>query len=138
MRLGDPAFLVDDVRDPLGVLVFRRFGGSVGDADLAIGVAEQGEGEFELVGEAGVGVDVVETGAEDGGVLRFVIVDEVPEPGTFGRSARGIGLRIEPEHDLPSAQFVERDLAPAVIGDFKVRGLVANVEHSSSIVSCQH
>jgi hypothetical protein len=124
------ALLVDDVGDPFGVFVFRRFGGSVGDADLAVGVAEQGEGEVELVGKAGVGVDVVETGAEDGGVLRFVIVDEVPEPGTLGRSARGIGLRIEPQHDLTTAQVVKRDLAPAVIGDFKVRGLVANVEHA--------
>ena len=113
MRLGDPALLVDDVRDPFGVFVLRRFGGSVGDADLAVGVAEQREGEGELVGKARVGVDVVETGAEDGGVLRFVLVDEVPEPGTFGRSARGIGLRIEPEHDLPPAQVVELHSAMA-------------------------
>jgi hypothetical protein len=27
---------------------------------------------------------------------------------------------------------MERDLAPAVIGDFKVRGLVANVKHAWS------
>jgi hypothetical protein len=45
MRLGDSALLVDDVGDPFGVFVFRRTGGAVGDADLAVGVAEQGEGE---------------------------------------------------------------------------------------------
>ena len=128
--LGDSALLVDDVGDPLGVFVFRRRGGAVSDADLAVGIAEQGKGEVELIGEAGVGIDVVETGAEDGGVLRFVLLDEVPEPGTLGRSARCIGLRIEPEHDLAAAQVVERDLAPAVIGDFEVRGLVANVKHA--------
>jgi len=75
MCLGDAAVLVDDVGDPLRVFVFRRVGGAVGDTDLAVGVTQQREGEAEFLGEAGVGVDVVETGAEDGGVLRFVLVD---------------------------------------------------------------
>jgi hypothetical protein len=52
MRLGDPSVLVDDVGDPFRVLVFRRVGGAVGDADLSIGVAEQREGEIELLRES--------------------------------------------------------------------------------------
>jgi hypothetical protein len=80
----------------------------------------------------GVGFHVIEAGPEDGGVLRFVLVDEVPEPGTFRRSARGIGLRIEPEHDLAAAEIVERNRAPVMIGHFKIRSFAAYFQHSSS------
>jgi hypothetical protein len=132
MRLGDAALLVDDVGDPLRVFVFRRVGGAVGDTDLAVGVTQQREGEAELLGETGVGVDVVETGAEDGGVLRFVLVDEVPEPGTLGRSARGVGLRIEPQHNLAAAQIVQRNFAAVMIQHFEIRSFVSNLEHAPS------
>jgi hypothetical protein len=36
---GDLPVLVDHVGDAAGVLVFRRLGGAVGQADLVIGVA---------------------------------------------------------------------------------------------------
>ena len=80
----------------------------------------------------GVVGDVVEAGAEDGGVLLFVFVDEVPEPGTFFRSARGIGFGVEPQHDLAAAQIVKRKGVAVVIQNCEVRGFVANVQHSSS------
>jgi len=130
--LGDLPVLVDDVCDPFRVLVFRRVGGAVGDADLAVGVAQQREGKIEFLREAGVVGGVVEACAEDGRVLFLVLVDEVPEPGTLGRSARCVGLRIEPEHDLAAAQIVKRNLAALVIGYFKVRSFVADVQHVSS------
>ena len=132
MRFSDAAVFVDHVRDPLRILVGRRCGGAVGQADLAIGIAEKRERELELLGEVAVGFDVVETGAEDGGVLRFVLVDEVPEPGTLGRSARCVGLRIKPQHDLAAAQIVQSDGLPVMIGHFKIRRFVANLQHLSS------
>jgi hypothetical protein len=132
MRLGDTAIFVDDIGDPLCVLVGRRRSGAVGQADLAVGVAEQGEGETEFLGETGVGFDVVETRAEDGGVLCFVLVDEVPEPGTLGRSAGCVGLRIEPQHDLAAAQIMQGNGLPVMIGHFKIRSFVANLQHLSS------
>ena len=132
MRLGDAALLVDDVGDSLRILVIWRGGGAVRKTDFPVGVAEEWEGEVEFPGEAGVGVDVIETGAEDGGVLRFVVVDEVPEPGTLGRSARCVGLRIKPEHDLAATQIVKRDRASVMVLHFKVRSLVANIQHASS------
>src|SRR5216684_3905092 len=49
----------------------------------------------------------IETHAEHLRILRLILVDQVPEPGTLGRSARGVGLWIEPEHDLLTAQVVE-------------------------------
>jgi hypothetical protein len=132
MRLGDAALFVDYIGDPLRVLVAGRGGSAVGQPDFAIGVAEQREGEAELLGEMAVGLDVVETGAEDGGVLRFVLVDEVPEPGTLGRSAGCVGLRIEPQHDLAAAQIVQGNGLPVMIGHFKIGSFVTNVEHASS------
>jgi hypothetical protein len=138
MRLGDLPVLVDDIRDPLCVFVFWRFGCAIRESDLSIGVAQQREGEVELLGELRVCGDVIETDAEDRGVLRFVLGDEVPEPGTLGRSARCVSLRIKPEHDLAPAQIVERDLIAAMIGHFKVRSLVANIEHASSSERIQY
>jgi hypothetical protein len=136
--LRDPAVLVDDVCDPFRILVVGRFRCAVRESDAAIGVAQQREGEVVLFGELRVRSDVIETDAEDRGVLRFVLGDEVPEPGTLGRSARCIGLRIKPEHDLPPAQIVQRNLAAAMIGHFKVRSLVANVQHASSSERIQY
>jgi hypothetical protein len=138
VRFGDAAVLVDDVGDPFRVLIARRAGGAISEADFAIGVAQQREREVELFGKAGVGGYVVETRAEDRRVLRFVLVDEVPEPGTLGRSARCVGLRIKPEHDLAAAQIVKGDLAPVVIRHFKIRSFVANVQHSSSAHRAHH
>ena len=83
MRFSDAALLVDHVGDAFCVFVLRRIGGTVGDADTAVGVAEEWEGEVELLRKVGVVGRVVETRAEDGGVLFLVLVDEVPEPGTL-------------------------------------------------------
>lgn len=138
MRLRDLSVLVDDVSDPFRVLVLRGGRCAVRESDLAVGVAQQREGEVVLLGELRVRVDVIETDAEDCGVLRLVIVDEVPEPGTLRRSARCVGLRIKPEHDLAPAQIVERDIVAAMIGYLKVRGLVANVQHASSSKRIQY
>ena len=132
VHLRDLAVLVDDVGDPFRVLVLRRVGGAVGDADLAVGVAQQREGKIELLRETGVVGGVVEACAEDGRVLFFVLVDEVPEPGTLGRSARGVGLRIEPEHDLAAAQIVQGDGLPVMVCHFKIGSFVTNIEHLSS------
>jgi len=132
MRLGDLPLLIDDVRDPFRVLVLVGVRRAVRESDRSIGVAQQREREVELFGELGVRGDVIETDAEDGGVLRLVLGDEVPEPGTLGRSARCVGLRIKPQHDLAPAQIVQRNRAAAMIGYLKIRSLVANVQHASS------
>jgi len=58
--VSDLAVLVDHVRDALGVAVGRRLAGAVGQSDLAIGVAEEGELVAELLGEGlvlGLGVE---------------------------------------------------------------------------------
>jgi len=132
MRLGDLPFLVDDVRNPFRILVLRGLGCSVREPDLTLGIAQQREREVVLLCELGVRGDVVETDAEDRGVLRLVLGVEVPEPGTLGRSAGCVGLRIKPEHNLTPAQIVQRNLPAAMIAHFKVRSLVANIQHASS------
>jgi hypothetical protein len=115
MSLGDLPLLVDHIGDPFRVLVLRRIGRTIRNPDLAVRVAQQREREVVLFGELRIGSDVIETDAEDRGVLRLVLRGEVPEPGTLGRSAGRIGLRIKPEHHLAPAQIVQRNLAAAVI-----------------------
>jgi len=130
MRLRDDAVLVDHVRDAARVDIFRRVGRSVGDADLAIGVAEQREGKVELLGERFVLVLRVETDADDLRVLRFVLDLEVPEPGTFPRSTRGVGLRIKPEDDFLSSQIAEPDVIAVVIDGVELGRFLADLEHA--------
>jgi len=129
MHLGDLSFLVDHVGDAAGVLVFRGVGGAVCESDLAVGVAEQREGEVELPGEGGVFFFIVEAYAEDLGVPGFVLRREVPEPGTFSGSTRCVSLRIKPEHDFLAAQIAEAHAIAVVIGDVEVGSGIAGLEH---------
>jgi hypothetical protein len=129
VRLLDAAVLVDHVGDALRVLVVGAGRGAVGQADLALGVAEQREREVVLLRELRVGLFVVEGDAEDLRVLLLVLRGEVPEPGTLGRSPGGVGLRIEPEDDLSAAKVAEPHGAAAVIVDFEFRSRIADFEH---------
>ena len=130
MRLGDPALFVDQIRDALRVLVLRGLSGAVRETDLAFRVAEEGKREVELAREGVVVFGRVEADAEDLGIFCEVLRVEVPEPGTLARSARSVGLRIEPEHDLLSAQVAEPDAFAVVIEDIEVRGLFTGLEHA--------
>ena len=131
MRLGDLPFFVDHVGDAAGVLVLSGISRAVGDADGAVGVAEEREREVVLFREAPVGLFVVEADAEDAGVLLLVLADEVPEPGTFPRSTGGVGLRVEPEHDLLAAEVAETDAVSLVVDGFEIGRLLAGLEHVS-------
>jgi len=132
VRAVDASVLVDHVADALRVFVVRGGGGAVSEADLALRVAEEREGEAELLGELGVVFDRVEGDAEDLGVLRFVLLLQVPEPGTFQRSARGVGLREEPEHDLLAAVVAQLHIAAVVVFDLEIGSGIAGLEHSFS------
>ena len=136
MRLRDAAVFVDHIGDAARVLVLRGLGGAVREADLVIGVAEQWEGEVELLREGGVLFLRVETDAEDDGVLRGVLIDEVPEPGTFDRSAGCVGLRIKPEHDLLTAQVAEANVVAVVVGRLEIGSGIANLQHVTSSSEC--
>ena len=105
-----------------------------------VGVAEEWEGEVELLREAGVFFPGVEADAEDDGVLCFVLRDEVPEPGTFDRSAGCVGLRIEPEDDLAAAEIAEAYRIAVLVTAFEVRSLIAGLEHgfrASETLECE-
>jgi hypothetical protein len=131
VRLRDLPFFVDHVGDAAGVFVFAGIARAVRQPDLALRVAEQREGEVELFREALVVVRRVEADAEDAGVFLAVLFDEVPEPGTFPRSAGCVGFRVEPEHYFFAAQILKADAIAFVIGDVEIRGLLTSFEHLS-------
>jgi hypothetical protein len=129
VRFLDAAVLVDDVGDALRVLIVGARRRAVGEADLAVGVAEEREREVELLRELGVRSLVVEGDAEDFGVALLVLRGEVPEPGTLGRSARCVGFGIKPEHDFAAAKVAELHLAAVMVDSFEVRSRFANFQH---------
>ena len=131
MPFLDPAIRVDHHADAC-----RAFGGvdvrAVGGADLPVGVADQREVEVELLGEGLVLGGAVERRAEDDGALGIVVGLEVAEPATFRRSARRVGLRVEPQHDLLALQLGQRDRLSRVIATGEVWRFVAGLEHIAS------
>lgn len=125
MGLEDLPVLADDVGDPAGVLVAGTVARSIREADLVVRVGNEPERKVELVGEALAVLTVIEADADDLGVLRFVLIDEVPEPGTLLRSARCIGLGKKPENDFLSPQVAEADRVSAVVGRIEFGSFVA-------------
>ena len=129
MGLGDLALFVDHVGDTAGVFVFGGVAGTVGQADLALGVTEQRKGKVELFGEGLVLFGCVEAGAEDLRVLRVVLRREVPEPGTFFRSAGCVGFGVEPEDDFLTAQIGKPDPVAVVIHHIEIRSFLTGLKH---------
>src|SRR5438067_1114480 len=90
IRLLDLAVGADEVADPPGRARAGIVGGAIGQADLALGVAQEREVEAELPGEGGVLLHAVEAGAQDLDALVLVEPDAVAEPATLGRSAGSV------------------------------------------------
>ena len=129
VRLRDLAVLVDHVGDAAGVLVFRRVGGAVRDADLPVGVAEERKWEVVLLREVRILFDGVEADADDLRVLFLVLAGKVPEPGTLGRSPSGVGLRIEPEDEFLAAKVAQLHAVPVVIDRLEIGSGIAWLQH---------
>jgi hypothetical protein len=132
MGLYDPPLLINDIGNPPGVFIARTARGTVRQTDRLVGVAEKGKLEVELLGKAGILRDAVEADAEDLDILCFVFVGEVPEPGTFGGSARCIGLREKPENHFLAAEVAELPSPALVIGRLELRGRISHIQHRSS------
>ena len=129
MDLRDASLLIDHVCDASRILIFRAVGRAVRQSDLVIGIAQQRKIELLLVGEFLIRFDAVEAGAEDLRVFGGVFSGEVPEPETFGRSARCVGLWKEPEDDFLSAKVAELDAAAGVIARLELGSSVADFQH---------
>ena len=129
IRCSDAAVFVDQIGNPLRVLIAWRGRRAVRDADLAVRVAEQGKRKFVLLRESGVVLGRVEAGAENLNVLRFVVAVEVPEPGTFGGSPGCIGLWEEPKQHFFSAEVAKLYAVSVMIADFEIRRRIADLQH---------
>jgi hypothetical protein len=130
MGLGNLAFLIDDVGNAARVLVLGGLASSVGQSYGTVGVAKQRKGESVLFSEAAILSLRIEADPEDLGVLRRVLSLEVPEPGTLARSARGVGLRIKPEHHLLPAQIAQANGRAVVVGGFEIGSHGTRLKHA--------
>jgi hypothetical protein len=128
----DIAVLVNQNTDPAGVT--RLFIGTraICDSHAAIGIAQQWKGKIVLLGERSILFNVVKADAKDLDIILIEVADLIAEPATLDRSARGIGLRIEPENNLASAQFRERNTLALMSRERKVRCRFANLWHHSN------
>src|SRR5206468_2397017 len=106
--------------------------GAVGGPDRAVGVADEWEVEVVLLGEFLVVVRGVERHPEDHGALLVVVGLQVAEPATLSRSARGIGLRKEPQHDRLALEVRELHGPAVVVAAREIGRLVAWIEHEPS------
>ena len=132
MCLRDLSLLVDDVGNAPRVLVFRTVARAIAQTDGTIFVGQQREREPELLRKPLVLVRRIEADAEDLRVFIRVLRREVPEPGTFSRSAGCIRLRIEPEDHFLPPQIGQLDALSFMRGSFEIRSSITRVEHLST------
>ena len=117
VALGDDALGVDQVADALGEVGVGVSGVPerlVGPAHELVGVGQEAEREVELLGERLVVGWCVERNAEDGAVGVGVLLGLITQALSLERSTGGVGLRIPPEQNPPTA-FVGETRGDAVL-----------------------
>ena len=130
--LLDLALGIDDHAHALGALGGIHVG-AVGGADDAVGVADQGEVELELLGKLLVVFRSVERDAEDDRVLPVVVCLQVAEPATFSRSTGGVGLGEEPQHEGLALEVGELHGPAEMIVAGEIGSGVSGLEHVASL-----
>ena len=126
VRLGYGSIAVDYVGDPLRPAV-GAVGGAVGEADIAVGVAQQGIREIVFGREGSVFLYAVGADAENLNVPCFVILDSITESTRFRRSPRGSGHGIEPENHGLSRVIAELHFLTRMCRNGKTGCLVSNL-----------
>jgi len=124
---GDLALLVDQVADAARVAGFGVGAGPVCKTELAVNVTQQFEWKIEFLREGGVGLDAVEADAQDHDIMLFEIGILVAEPAAFDRSARGVGLGIEPEQYFMTAKRREAHRLSVVALHGEIRRLISHL-----------
>lgn len=95
--------LINQDADALGIASLGIGAGAVCESEGPLGVAQQRKIEIVLRGESVVLLNAVEAGAKNRDVVLIEIGFLIAEPATFDRSARRIGLGVEPQQDLLAA-----------------------------------
>ena len=105
INFGDLPFGRNHVADSFGVLRVGRLARAVGHPDLAPLITQQREVILKLIGKFSIVINAIEAATENLCVVFLEFGVQVAEPATFLRSPRRIGLRVEPQHDLLTAQI---------------------------------
>lgn len=121
--------LTDQKTLSLGVTCRQAIAGSVGGGDRVIGIAQEGEGEAELVRESGVLFGGVEARAEHHDTEFVEVALMVAEPAALKRSAGRVGLDEELEQHLTAAQCRKRNDFTVVSAECEVRRRIARPKH---------
>jgi hypothetical protein len=62
----------------------------------------------------------------------LVFAEEVPEPGTFGRSAGGVGLGEKPQKDFLASEVPKLDSLAMMIANFEIGRRIADLQHGTT------
>jgi hypothetical protein len=104
---------------------FLHTAGAVGFDGLEIRIAKEIEIEFLFGFETGLGFNGVAAHAENNHAKLVELLFCVAKLGRFNGSPGGVGLRVEEEHDVFSAEIREGDIVASVVLQTKRGGLVA-------------
>jgi hypothetical protein len=99
------AGFVDQHTHTFRVAIRRTPAGAASQPELATGIAYQGKTQGKFLRESRILLNRVETRADYRDIQPVEVGFLVAEPATFERSAGGIGLGIEPNQHLASAQI---------------------------------
>lgn len=134
VRLGNGPIGSNHISNAFGRCVGGVLASAVGQANFALGVAEQRIGKLLLLGKLSVGLYVVGAGAEDLYVFVFVTLDSITESDAFSRSPTGAGARVKPEDHGLAVVITQTHRFARVVLHRKPGRCVSNLQHNSSSV----
>ena len=89
--------LINQVADPSRIAGFGVIAGAIGEAEAPLGIAQEQKRKIIFARKRGVLGYRVKADPENLDIARTELVYLVAEPATFRRSARRIGLWVEPQ-----------------------------------------
>ena len=130
--MADGSLLVYHERDALRHAEETQY--TIEPGNVLLGVAEQWKLQPELLREALVGSFTVDADAED---LRLRLFEEGETSLVrleLAGSGGSVGKHVKSQHDVPlAAKTAQLDAIALVIGKFKIRGRVTNLERNHAL-----
>lgn len=127
----------DQVGDPFRIACLRRVRSTVRNSDGARCVTEEGKRKVEFVREGLVLFLRVEADSIDLAVEFVELSDSITESVAFDRSARGVGLGVEPEEHVRADMIRERDRRSLMRLDRELRSRLSGRQHGENPRECR-
>jgi hypothetical protein len=127
--LSYASICADNIGDAFRILSVGRIARAISEPYFSFCVAEQPEGETELLGESAILLHSVKANAEYLSVFIRILLDSVAEPNAFGSATGRVGFWIKPQHDGSSFKIAQSNIFASVRLCGELGRLVSYIQH---------